>query len=281
MKQSQSPQQNWKFLALALGVAGLLLLLWGATAVVRAGSQEVLPVVTIFDEKPRFELARALRAGAPTSTLTTTLTSTQPDLATLTRTFPYRAYLDSADLRDGRTVRDDLQTLDSLCPAGGRGTERLLYGVVTDSLAVHLERRFSPDSLAYVQAILQWADQFAVLAQLDPAHATLYRGIHLFWLNRATGHLAAAYARDENVKYSFAFKHLNQLCRQARGGVPVSFNASEKIVNNVAQGRWGYLCQKFWHDSPMATKIAIFGGGLFVLLPYGLLLTGRRFRRAA
>ena len=88
-----APQRTWQ--GLAIGLAGVLLALvgwagWGLTRA-GAGGQESIPGLTVFPAQPGSDLARALRRSALAE-------------SAAVAGFPYRAYLDSANLRDVATV---------------------------------------------------------------------------------------------------------------------------------------------------------------------------------
>lgn len=191
--------------------------------------------------------------------------------------FPVRAYLDSAALADARQMGRDADLLDALHPAGRGTNERLLYAVLTDSAAAWQAAARPPaDSLAHLLGTLQWAAQLPVAADFAPARATLYRAVSGFWHRRVAAALAAMYRHDPNLKYSFRFRHLNQLCRAAKCGVPIGFSGPEKVLNNVVQSRWHYLYTKFAHDASTSVKLAGLAGAALFLGPLALLLRRRR-----
>ena len=257
---------TWKRLALGLLAGWLLLAGWAGVRVLGAADAQELPVASL-PARPALALGLAAalhRAGA-----------TGPTLA---RTFPYRAYLAPARPADALQLSRDAQLLDSLYPANGPDNERLLFTVLTDSLAPRWQPGPSHDSLAHLDGILRWAAQLPVAAALLPQRATFFEALNQYWMQHVADALHARYRRDPNLKYSFRFKHLNQLCRQAKCGVPVAFSAPEKVLNNVVESKWAYLYTKFWQDGGWRTKLGALLAGGFFLLPLGALLYQRRRR---
>ena len=258
---------TWKKAAIGLSVLLLLQLVWATSVLVQPNEE------TEFSSSPFLPRARPLRLSAALRTAAATT-------ATLPGRFPYHAYLDSADLSDARQLGLDAQVLDSLYPANPRDNERLLYTVLTDSLAARQRRGASAgaDSMARLQHIMTWATQLPVAARYEPRRATFFQALQLFWVKEVANSLEQMYRRNPAIKYRFQFKHLNQLCREAKCGVPVAFSAPEKVMNNLVEGQWGYLITKFLRDSTLLTKVVAGGVAALGLLAFLALLTLARQR---
>lgn len=252
----------WKTIALSL--IGLLLLLSGITTYTLVQADRELPLAPVTLNQPMaVNLAEALHSV------------TTP--ADLVATFPYRAYLSTGTLPDLRQLGHDAKLLDSLYPADRRLNERLLYTAWTDSLAAR--QRLTPlaDSDAYLLHTLRWAEGLPVAASFDPPRAMLYHALNTYWVQRVALALGARYRHNPNTKYSFRFRYLNQLCRDARCGVPVAYSGPEKVVRSFTEGRWSYLLTKFWRDADASTQAgAGLLGTLFLLPLLGWIISARR-----
>lgn len=258
---------TWKKAAIGVSVLLLLLLGWAAWVLAQPSEEPAFSSSAYLHRAQPLRLTAALRTSAATA-------------ATLPSRFPYHAYLDSADLSDARQLGLDAQVLDSLYPANPRDNERLLYTVLTDSLAARQLHGASAgaDSMARLQHIMTWAAQLPVAARYEPRRATFFQALQLFWVKEVASSLEQMYRRNPAIKYSFQFKHLNQLCREAKCGVPVAFSAPEKVMNNLVEGQWGYLLTKFLRDSSLLTKVVAGGVAALGLLSFLALLSLARHR---
>lgn len=257
---------TWKRLALGLSAALLLLLGWTASVLTHADDQQPFVAAAPATLGPAFDLAAALRQ---------TPTAPKP----LDATFPYAIYIAATNRPDVRRLGRDIQVLDSLYPANGHDNERLFYTVLTDSLAAHWKPAPQTDSMSYLLHLLTWANQLPVAARYDAPRATFFNALHGYWVKRVAQTLEGMYRHDADLKYSFRFKYLNQMCHEAKCGVPVGFSAPEKIVNNLIENRWAYLGTKFWRDSPALTKIGAGSvAGLFLMPWLGWGYSARRRR---
>jgi hypothetical protein len=239
---------TWKKATIGLSVILLLLVGWAASILVQANEESAAAAPTLMHQTASLNLASALHNTSATA-------------ANLPSRFPYKSYVDSLNLSDVRQFGLDAQVLDSLYPANLRTNERLLYTTLTDSLAAHWMHSAQADTMAHLLRIMTWATQLPIAARFEPRRATFFRALNLYWVKQVASSLEQQYRHNPDVKYTFQFKHLNQLCRDAKCGVPVSFSASEKVMNNVVEGRWGYLMTKFLRDSSLPTRV---GAGLLV-----------------
>ena len=259
---------SWKSLALGLAAALLLLLGWTASVLTHADDQQPFAADALAAAGSAFNLSAALR-------------QTPAGPTPLKELFPYAAYLTATDRNDVRRLGQDVQVLDTLYPNNGHDNERLLYTVLTDSLAARWRPGPQTDSLSHLLYLLTWANQLPMAARYDAPRATFFNALHGFWVKRVAQALDGMYRHDAALKYSFRFKHLNQLCQEAKCGVPVGFSAPEKIVNNIVENRWAYLGTKFWRDSPTLTKVGVGSVAGFFLMPWVALAVSVRRRRSA
>ncbi|WP_210514912.1 hypothetical protein [Hymenobacter terricola] len=241
---------TWKKATFGLAAILLLLVGWAASVLLQPNEENATVALAFKPHAASISLPSALRRASATA-------------VNLPSRFPYKSYLDSTDFSDARRLALDAQALDSLFPASAHNNERLLYTALTDSLSARWMHSAQADTMAHLLSIMTWASQLPVAARFEPRRATFFRALNLYWVKQVATSLEQQYRRNPNIKYAFQFKHLNQLCRDAKCGVPVSFSASEKVINNVVEGQWGYLLTKFLRDSSLPTRL---GAGLFVAL---------------
>lgn len=256
---------TWKQAAIGLFATLLLLVGWAAWVLVQPSAEPDLSSAAFLHRSIALNLPMSLHKSAATA-------------ANLPVRFPYQAYLDSTNISDVRQLGLDAQVLDSLYPTNARANERLLYTVLTDSLALRGRLASQTDSMARLLHIMTWASQLPVAARYEPRRATFFHALNLFWVKEVARSLQQMYRHNPAIKYTFQFKHLNQLCRDAKCGVPVSFSAPEKVINNVVEGRWGYLLTKFLRDSTLPIKLGAGLIGAFLFLAFLAIINMARQR---
>jgi hypothetical protein len=171
-------------------------------------------------------------------------------------TFPYKLYLDSANLCNINAIRNDLAAMDSVND-NQRSNRITLSHALTKGRAELINKKyteFQPDSLLI---LMQWAEQFDYYAQFDADNDVFYRSVYTYWFNFVTSKLEEYSKENPSLKYDFRFKYLANRCKEKKFNAALEVPSTEKVWENLLYNKWGHLWEASWNQSSWLQKIAV------------------------
>jgi hypothetical protein len=190
--------------------------------------------------------------------------------AGLTDSFPYKAYLDSANICDIISVKKDLNTLDSLYKDLNI-SRRTLSNTLTLELYKRSEdklKKYDPD---YLLSMLQWSEKFKAYAQVEPENYDLFISVYDYWFTQISDKLVDYSKIDNSCKYEFKYKYLVARCNEKKHSVGLEVTKTEKFLQNLIDNKWDHLMNASWTQSSKLQKILFFAIIIFTLYAYYLL----------
>lgn len=176
------------------------------------------------------------------------------DKSNIPAVFPWQDYLDSANLYDIKTMRNDLGVLDSFTK--DESASRMLFSeILTNRLKTKMAsslNRYNPDSLL---RIIQWAEDFLVYARMERENRIFYESVAMFWLGMVSNKLADFSKTERSVKHSFKYKYLVARCHELKFTTPVKVSKTEKVAENLLAGKWGHLVNASWNQTSSFQKM--------------------------
>lgn len=178
--------------------------------------------------------------------------------------FPYSSYLKSNNFKEFKSLKHDLNDLDSVFKDKAV-VQQFIFTVLTDSLFMknYNNREVNLDSL---NVTLQWAEKFKYYGEADSDNQILFQAIHSYWLSKISNILTKYSEDNDSKKFNFQFRYLVAKCNEKRFNVSVKVSSLEKFVQNILENKWAHLFEASWNQSSLFQKIAIFL--LFVLTGY-------------
>ena len=170
--------------------------------------------------------------------------------------FPYKTYLDSADICDVNSIKKDLAEIDSVNHNHSESQEIISIALtkkLEDRIAHELEE-FNPDSLI---KILQWADRFNYYQDLDSTNARLFSPLHSYWINFISNQLGKHSDKKPTLKYDFKFRYLLAVCQSKLNNPPIGNSHNEKIILYIIDKDWAHLFDRFWFGTTPVFKVCI------------------------
>lgn len=195
------------------------------------------------------------------------------DKDSLKTSFPYQAFLDSANWCDIQCIRQDMVALNAFNPGNANQNQEILYRALTDELTAKIRASFEtyhPDSLL---DLLRWAGKFDDYKDVDTANARAYSAICSYWFGFVTNHLSGYAATNSSLKYQFKFRYIEGLCQTKQFDASTNESNFEKIVLDAVDSKWSYLFNKFWYSTGFLFKTVVFLGFFATVYSYIYVIT--------
>lgn len=239
---------------LGLLCVGMLILLF--IQVVNADTSSSMPQLEPVSEQTTFRLETYIAPGTEN----------------IYETFPYRQYLDSANIRSIGAIKNDLQLLDSLTHQPGSNRQTLSHALTEirgRQMAPQLTG-YHPDALL---SLIQWAEPFYYYAQLDPVNDLFYQSIYTYWLSFVTDKLAESSRQQSSLRNDFRFQYLVARCNEKKFSTAVKIPSYQKVLENVLYSNYGHLINATWNQSSWLLKAGLLFIGLVFITGMGTIVS--------
>lgn len=172
--------------------------------------------------------------------------------------FPVNHYLNYSNYKDIDKLSFDLDVVDSTFEAPILITESLFYSILADSLMASFKSEFSSYKPNFLLSRLNWAREYLIYSEVYPARRVLFKAIYSSWMDKISNSLSVYLENNPNLKHQFSFKYLHTQCSLANYQIPLGLSKSEKIVDNLVQGKYKYIWDRFWFSTGWLPKIIVF-----------------------
>ena len=152
-------------------------------------------------------------------------------------------------------VTKDLKHLAKLY-GNNEKAEDFLYHVLCDS-----NRKINIEwvkGLKYqkMMDLLESAERYRYHRKLNPEYKYFFRGVHRFWLNKVSTHLEYELLQQRTLKFNPEFRILVSKCAQNNYHIAIKYTYPEKVSFYLAEGRYAYIWNRYWHNSRWFEKLA-------------------------
>lgn len=188
------------------------------------------------------------------------------DCNDLISTFPYTSYYQADNWKDVNTFHKDYVFLESIC-----SDKFNVMNVMTSALTTQ-NRYWDLTNIDSLNILYNWANTFNTAIYKDSVNAIVYDAIYGYWMNELALALSTLIKDDENLRYSFKYRFLEEICRQNKLSIGAPLDSSTKIINYVIEGKWYYLIvQRLWKGTHITFKIVLILILITTLISYFLL----------
>jgi len=177
--------------------------------------------------------------------------------------------LDTIDFTSVNSIVTLVKKLNSIYP--NQNNQRILSYYYTDSLFKKLSSNFLTYKPDYLNAILNWSVNLRNSAKYHKDLEFLLTVISDFWVSKVNISLQNISLTDGNVKFTFKYKYLVQICKNLNSNVDIKTTNAEKIINNILEKKWSYLWVRFYYGTSFFFKFSILL--IILVLNYSLIFT--------
>ncbi|MCU7551409.1 hypothetical protein OCK74_19965 [Chitinophagaceae bacterium LB-8] len=188
--------------------------------------------------------------------------------------FPYGRYLDSANIQDIQSIKNDLAVLNEKFPGDSMRNMQLISIALTDSLYAQYEKKhyFQIFDADFLTQLFQWAEKFNAYAEIEQSNTLLYGSIYNYWGSKISNHLGELSKNNSSLKYEYKFKYLKSKCDEKRFSVATKVGQVEKVAYNLLSSQWSHLLNASWNQATYMQLVVFFVFGILTIYGYLLII---------
>lgn len=169
--------------------------------------------------------------------------------------FSSKTYLELTSFCSPISVTKDLKHLSDLWKDSDKA-EDFLYHVLCDSNRALNSEWLKELKYQKMMDIIEIAERYRYHRKINPEHQYFFRGIHRFWLTKVSTHLEYELLNERTLKFNPEFRILVSKCAQNNYHIAIKYTYPEKVSFYLAEGRYAYIWNRYWHNSRWYEKLA-------------------------
>lgn len=176
--------------------------------------------------------------------------------------FPYTEALASINVASPIETENFLATLDSFGLSYG-----IAHECLTEKNTVLLGLLNQPDSIAGWKELIRLSEFYTAYAPYSKRDSILHLAIADYWFSAVKTKVSLALEQNPDLVRDAGYKYLIERLGENKFSVETPTPSSiEKAFDNFSKGRFGYVLQRFWVDSPWYILLLAFVGGIIFMV---------------
>jgi hypothetical protein len=182
----------------------------------------------------------------------------------ITQSFPHRMYLDSTSWWNFRTIETTFTILNSSQSVSYQKSEEVMRSCLIDSLLLNGWNR----NLDSLELLLTYSERYFNYAEANPKMASFFGQVADAWCSHVAMQLGELAKSDIAIKESFKFRYIAEHCRCLAYPPNIRPRNSEKAVNNLIEGNYKYLWNRFSKGTSITFRLLVFFPTVIFLLVF-------------
>lgn len=233
--------KNWKLLILIIPIS--LLILWGVLSKYVHGTE-----TANYNSIDQNYLSNNIPIDSILNKIST---------EDISKSFPFRLIAENVKLTNYENQKFILDFVEKKDSNQLSTIQEYLFIALSDSLLKNFQKKLDFEDLNTLTSLTNEVTSLYHYSQFDKKNSIVYEALFDYWMQFINQELEIIAQKKYWDKYSFEYRYISAICQQYNYNPSTGLNSTEKVLNNLAENKYGYLYYRFILRTTVYQKLGI------------------------